>query len=122
MQTTLSHPFTTSHKGQDPAILEKMGITPGLIRLSVGLEDPEDLWEDFRTGLQLIRENPQCSALSSRPGPDIVRIKAEKTKDGLERDNDPFDTARQLGVDFLESLLQHKELEQPVRGFGRRRQ
>jgi cystathionine beta-lyase/cystathionine gamma-synthase len=51
VQTTLSHPFTTSHKGQDPAFLEKMGITPGLIRLSVGLEDPEDLWEDFEQAL-----------------------------------------------------------------------
>jgi cystathionine beta-lyase/cystathionine gamma-synthase len=51
VQTTLSHPFTTSHKGQDTAILEKMGITPGLIRLSVGLEDPEDLWEDFEQAL-----------------------------------------------------------------------
>jgi cystathionine beta-lyase/cystathionine gamma-synthase len=51
VQTTLSSPFTTSHKGQDPAILEKMGITPGLIRLSVGLEDPEDLWEDFEQAL-----------------------------------------------------------------------
>jgi cystathionine beta-lyase/cystathionine gamma-synthase len=51
VQTTLSHPFTTSHKGQDPALLEKMGITPGLIRLSVGLEDLEDLWEDFEQAL-----------------------------------------------------------------------
>jgi cystathionine beta-lyase/cystathionine gamma-synthase len=51
VQTTLSHPFTTSHKGQDSTILEKMGITPGLIRLSVGLEDVEDLWEDFEQAL-----------------------------------------------------------------------
>ena len=28
-------------------MLERLGITPGLIRLSVGLEDPKDLWSDF---------------------------------------------------------------------------
>jgi cystathionine beta-lyase/cystathionine gamma-synthase len=52
VQTTLSHPGTTSHRGQDPALLERLGITPGLIRLSVGLEDPEDLWDDFSQALK----------------------------------------------------------------------
>jgi len=52
VQTTLSHPTSTSHRGQDPALLERLGITPGLIRLSVGLEDPEDLWDDFRQALE----------------------------------------------------------------------
>ena len=47
VQTTLSHPCSTSHRGQDPHMLERLGITPGLIRLSVGLEDPEDLWSDL---------------------------------------------------------------------------
>jgi cystathionine beta-lyase/cystathionine gamma-synthase len=51
VQTTLSHPFTTSHRGQDPALLERLGITPGLIRLSVGLENIEDLWEDLGRAL-----------------------------------------------------------------------
>jgi cystathionine beta-lyase/cystathionine gamma-synthase len=52
VQTTLSHPCSTSHRGQDPAMLERLGITPGLIRLSVGLEDPEDIWEDLEQGLR----------------------------------------------------------------------
>jgi cystathionine beta-lyase/cystathionine gamma-synthase len=51
VQTTLSNPFTTSHRGQDPALLDNLGITPGLIRLSVGIEDPEDLWEDLSSAL-----------------------------------------------------------------------
>ncbi len=42
--TTLSHPATTSHRGQTPEQWARQGITPGLIRLSVGLEDPADLW------------------------------------------------------------------------------
>jgi cystathionine beta-lyase/cystathionine gamma-synthase len=52
VQTTLSHPCSTSHRGQEPAVLERLGITSGLIRLSVGLEDVEDLWDDLRQGLE----------------------------------------------------------------------
>jgi cystathionine beta-lyase/cystathionine gamma-synthase len=33
-------------------MLQRLGITPGLIRLSVGLEDPEDLWSDLRLALE----------------------------------------------------------------------
>jgi len=55
VQTTLSHPCSTSHRGQDPALLERLGITPGLIRLSVGLEDLEDLWDDLEQGLAVTR-------------------------------------------------------------------
>lgn len=52
--TTLSHPATTSHRGQSPDQWARQGITPGLIRLSVGLEDPDDLWDDFRQALDRI--------------------------------------------------------------------
>jgi cystathionine beta-lyase/cystathionine gamma-synthase len=52
VQTTLSHPCSTSHRGQDPQVLERLGITPGLIRLSVGLEDVEDLWADLEQALR----------------------------------------------------------------------
>ena len=52
VQTTLSHPCSTSHRGQDPEVLNRLGVTPGLIRLSVGLEDPEDLWADLDRALE----------------------------------------------------------------------
>lgn len=45
--TTLSHPATTSHRNQTPDQWAKQGISPGLIRLSFGLEDPDDLWRDL---------------------------------------------------------------------------
>jgi cystathionine beta-lyase/cystathionine gamma-synthase len=51
VQTTLSHPASTSHRGQDDAQLARQGITPGMIRLSIGLEDPDDLWCEFRQAL-----------------------------------------------------------------------
>ncbi len=49
--TTLSHPATTSHRGQSAEQWTAQGITPGLIRLSIGLEDPDDLWDDLRDAL-----------------------------------------------------------------------
>ena len=49
--TTLSHPATTSHRNQSREQWQRQGITPGLIRLSFGLEDPDDLWNDLRQAL-----------------------------------------------------------------------
>ena len=51
VSTSLSHPATTSHRGQTPEQWAKQGISPGLVRLSVGLEDPSDLWDDFSQAL-----------------------------------------------------------------------
>jgi cystathionine beta-lyase/cystathionine gamma-synthase len=51
VSTTLSHPSTTSHRGQSPEQQARQGISPGLVRLSVGLEDVEDLWDDFQQAL-----------------------------------------------------------------------
>ena len=50
--TTLSHPATTSHRGQTAERWRAQGITPGLVRLSIGLEDPDDLWEDLNQALR----------------------------------------------------------------------
>ncbi len=51
VSTTLSHPTTTSHRSQSPEQWASQGITPGLIRLSVGLESAEDLWADLDQAL-----------------------------------------------------------------------
>jgi cystathionine beta-lyase/cystathionine gamma-synthase len=45
--TTLSHPATTSHRGQTTEQWASQGITDGLVRLSIGLEDVDDLWNDL---------------------------------------------------------------------------
>lgn len=52
VSTTLSHPTTTSHRFQTPEQWARQGITPGLIRLSVGIEDVEDLWRDLDGALK----------------------------------------------------------------------
>ena len=52
--TTASHPATTSHRNQSPEQWARQGITPGLVRLSIGLEDVEDLWEDLKGAMDEI--------------------------------------------------------------------
>src|SRR5262249_44808793 len=54
VSTTLSHPTTTSHRFQTPEQWAAQGITPGLIRLSVGIEDDADLWRDLNRGLGIL--------------------------------------------------------------------
>ncbi|MEM9814329.1 MAG: PLP-dependent transferase, partial [Pseudomonadota bacterium] len=46
-----THPATTTHQRLSEAQREQLGITPGLIRLSVGLEDPADLEADLLSAL-----------------------------------------------------------------------
>jgi cystathionine beta-lyase/cystathionine gamma-synthase len=40
-----------THASVDPATLAQMGITPDLIRVSVGIEDVEDLISDLTSAL-----------------------------------------------------------------------
>jgi cystathionine beta-lyase/cystathionine gamma-synthase len=54
VQTTLSHPASTSHRGQSDEQLARQGITAGMIRLSVGIEDPGDLWREFAGALDAL--------------------------------------------------------------------
>jgi cystathionine beta-lyase/cystathionine gamma-synthase len=54
VQTTLSHPTSTSHRGQTDEQLTRQGISPGMVRISVGIEDPDDLWREFRGALDAL--------------------------------------------------------------------
>jgi O-succinylhomoserine sulfhydrylase len=49
-----THPATTTHMRIGPEEREKLGITDGIIRLSVGLEDALDLVEDLEQALQAL--------------------------------------------------------------------
>ncbi|MDQ3870092.1 MAG: PLP-dependent aspartate aminotransferase family protein, partial [Chloroflexota bacterium] len=53
--TIAVHPASTSHRQLDDAALAAAGISPGLVRVSVGLEDVEDLIADFAAGLRAAR-------------------------------------------------------------------
>jgi cystathionine beta-lyase/cystathionine gamma-synthase len=49
--TTCSHPGTTSHRYVSPAEKKRQGISDGLIRLSVGVEDLRQIQKEMATGL-----------------------------------------------------------------------
>jgi methionine-gamma-lyase len=51
VHTMVVHPPSTSQRHLSQAELEEAGITPGLLRVSVGLEDLEDLQADFSAAL-----------------------------------------------------------------------
>jgi cystathionine beta-lyase/cystathionine gamma-synthase len=50
-ETLVLHPASTSHRQMDAAGLRAAGISEGSIRVSVGLEHPDDLWSDFAQAL-----------------------------------------------------------------------
>ncbi len=54
VETLISHPATMTHASVPPERRLALGITDGLIRLSVGLEDIEDLEDDLDQALALI--------------------------------------------------------------------
>ena len=45
------HPASTTHARMDARSLKEAGISEGLVRLSVGIEDVEDLLADLERGL-----------------------------------------------------------------------
>jgi cystathionine beta-lyase/cystathionine gamma-synthase len=51
VHTLLTRPAATSHAGLSRADRERLGISEGLLRLSVGIEATEDLLEDIRQAL-----------------------------------------------------------------------
>lgn len=50
-KSIITHPATTTHQRLPAEQKALLGITPGLVRLSVGLEDPEDLIGDLTRAL-----------------------------------------------------------------------
>jgi methionine-gamma-lyase len=50
--TLISHPASMSHAGVPAEMREKYGITDGLIRMSVGIENPEDIINDLEQALK----------------------------------------------------------------------
>ncbi|MBA4418066.1 MAG: cystathionine gamma-synthase [Syntrophus sp. (in: bacteria)] len=52
VESILSYPATMSHAAMPPSERAARGITDGLVRLSVGLEAPEDLCEDLRQAME----------------------------------------------------------------------
>ena len=54
VETLIQHPASMTHSKVSAAEKQKAGITDELIRLSVGIEDVEDIINDLKQGLELI--------------------------------------------------------------------
>ena len=57
-----THPATTTHMRIGAEERAKLGITDGVIRLSIGLEDPEDLKDDLAQALAGVGQVAACAA------------------------------------------------------------
>jgi cystathionine beta-lyase/cystathionine gamma-synthase len=62
VHTFVVHPPSTSQRQMSESELLEAGITPGLLRVSVGLEDVEDLQSDLATALARARASAATSA------------------------------------------------------------
>jgi len=52
--TSVLHPATASHRDLDPARRDALGITEGLIRMSVGIEKVNDIIADIEQALNAV--------------------------------------------------------------------
>ena len=53
-RSLMTHPASTTHSGLSEEVRLDMGITEGMLRLSIGLEDPQDVIEDFDRALKSV--------------------------------------------------------------------
>ena len=53
-KSIVTHPTTTTHQRLSDEQRAALGITPGLVRLSVGIEDPGDLIADLKDALEAV--------------------------------------------------------------------
>ncbi len=51
VESLVCHPATMTHAAMPPVVQQAAGITEGLLRISVGIEDTDDLLRDLRAGL-----------------------------------------------------------------------
>jgi cystathionine beta-lyase/cystathionine gamma-synthase len=61
VETMITHPASMTHGDIAAALRQRLGITDGLIRLSVGLEDPADIIADLEQAFAAIEEGPSLN-------------------------------------------------------------
>jgi cystathionine beta-lyase/cystathionine gamma-synthase len=54
VETLISHPATMTHASIPPKRREEIGVTGGLVRMSVGIEDVEDILGDLKRALTAV--------------------------------------------------------------------
>lgn len=53
-KTLMTHPASTTHSSLTPETREGMGVSESMLRISVGLEDPQDIMDDLDQALQRV--------------------------------------------------------------------
>ncbi len=64
VETLITYPVTQTHADVPKDVLEKNGITESILRLSVGIEDINDLIEDLKDAFQRTEEELNCGKKS----------------------------------------------------------
>jgi cystathionine beta-lyase/cystathionine gamma-synthase len=64
-ETLITHPVSMTHGDVPREMRERIGITEGLVRLSVGLEDPRDIIADLSQALDVARSSEPVASYSS---------------------------------------------------------
>ena len=77
------HPASTTHFRMDSAALAQAGIAEGTIRLSIGLEDPDDLIDDLKRGLKAAQKAAQKAAPPPHKAPPPTPDLGSSAKPGL---------------------------------------
>lgn len=84
VETLVEHPALMTHRVLSPEARAELGIDDGMIRMSVGIEDEDDLVADIRSALNCIGEDvsvgekrpAECSVSNGLNGTE-KRLKAE---------------------------------------------
>jgi cystathionine beta-lyase/cystathionine gamma-synthase len=66
VETLISHSASMTHASVPPEERRRIGVTDGLVRMSVGLEDVEDLIEDLKEGLAAVAKGAAVTSVPSR--------------------------------------------------------
>ena len=69
VESLVAHPASMTHASMTPEARRRAGIGDGLIRLSVGIEEPADLVEDLRQALAPPQVNGRRADSAGRQGP-----------------------------------------------------
>jgi O-acetylhomoserine (thiol)-lyase len=68
VRSLVIHPASTTHAQLTPEQQLTAGVTPGLVRLSVGLESIDDIIEDLAVGLRAARSVKDDARVTTLPG------------------------------------------------------
>lgn len=85
-ETLIEHPMTMTHSDVDRRVQRQVGITPGLIRISVGLESVHDLIADLAQAMRAAMEDDRAAAPHAPPAKAAPKAKpAAKGKPAAKR-------------------------------------